>query len=1575
MLNQIHRLISLAAIAAFACALPVAAHHIGDAPALTAGGGGGVETTVSGTVEELVVIDKVNATTERYPILRQGDGSRVPLRGEAIQTLKTGSQVNVVGSRTGTSFTVDHVTSVAPGIKSAQVAGASVAQVDGRFTVAHHDNFETGSSQFLYQVFDARGGATEIAMPFLPGSLATGMEVNVEGTVAEDGQSIVPNQIMIQGIPPVLEASATTNYLVIPIKFPTTAAAPWAYNADPFTPAALNTAVFGNLPTKSVKEYYKEVSYGQQLLSGVVADNGAGGFLQAAVAKPATCDINYIANAAEAAAKARGYNVAAYAGILYVFNNVSGCGWSGLAYVGWARAYANNTTNLLVIAHELGHNFGLLHAGSLRCTGTPIGCGAAGAVAEYGDPFSTMGNGNAGHFNAAQKDNLGWFAPSQVKTHAGGTATYTLSPIETAGLPAYAVRIPTSNANRTYWLEYRQPVGTFDTFITGASYPNNGVQVRIEYPFEKVSGSDDTEILDMTPATGSFGDAALLVGAAPFIDPTTNLSINVVSATPGANGQVLVQVSTSAGAPSTTTLTSSNNPSNPGSSVTFTATVTGVSPTGTVNFTNGGASISGCAAATVNGSGNVRTATCATTTLAAGAHSIVANYSGGIGNTGSASPSLSQGVKSSSSTVIASSGTPSAFGASVTFTASVTGIAPTGTVSFKDGATSICAAVALAGSGNTRTATCTTSALAAGTHGMTAAYGGDAGNISSISSALSQVVNAGAVATSTALATSLTPSNAGASVTFTATVTGTAPTGIVNFKDGATSIAGCATVALVGSGNARTATCTTAALAVGTHNITAAYAGNAGNLASTSAALSQVVKAMSSNIITSSGTPSTLGASVTFTASVTGVAPTGTINFKDGAASLAGCAAVALAGSGNTRTAKCTTSALTAGTHSMTAAYSGDVGNVASTSSALSQVVKAGAVATSTALATSLTPSNAGASVTFTATVTGSAPTGTVNFKDGATSIAGCATVALLGSGNARTATCATSSLAAGTHSITAAYSGNAGNLASTSSALSQVVNAGAVATSTGIATSMTPSNSGAIVTFTATTTGTAPTGTVNFKDGATSIAGCATVALVGSGNARTATCATAALAVGTHSITAAYSGNAGNLASTSAALSQVVNSAGVGGTNVALAANGGVATASSNFVGVGYLSTAAAINNGDRSGLQWSNGGAWKDGTGGVFPDWVQINFNGQKTIDHVIVYSMQDNYGFPVDPPSTLTFTQYGVSAFQVQSWNGAAWVTLGSVTGNNLVKRQVSFTATTTDRIRVNITAGAGGYSRLTEVEAWSVVGGAGAQTSTELTSPANPSSAGSSITFTAAVTGSAPTGSVNFADNGTPIAGCTAVALAGSGNSVTGACTATNLAAGTHSITAAYSGNAGNLASTSAALAQVVSPGGGGGLSSNVALAANGGVATASSTYAAAGYGLAVAAVNNGDRAGLNWNNGGAWKDATSAAFPDWVQIDFSGPKTIDHVIVYSMQDNYASPVDPSSTLTFTQYGVTDFQVQGWNGSAWVTLGSVAGNNLVKRQVSFTATTVDRIRVNITGGKAGYSRLTEVEAWGD
>jgi hypothetical protein len=67
-------------------------------------------------------------------------------------------------------------------------------------------------------------------------------------------------------------------------------------------------------------------------------------------------------------------------------------------------------------------------------------------------------------------------------------------------------------------------------------------------------------------------------------------------------------------------------------------------------------------------------------------------------------------------------------------------------------------------------------------------------------------------------------------------------------------------------------------------------------------------------------------------------------------------------------------------------------------------------------------------------------------------------------------------------------------------------------------------------------------------------------------------------------------------------------------------------------------------------------------------------------------------------------MTFSYYGATAFDVQAWNGSSWVTVASVTGNNLVKRTVTFTAVSTDRIRVMVNAAAGRYSLLTEVEAW-------------------------------------------------------------------------------------------------------------------------------------------------------------------------------------------------------------------------------------------------------------------------------
>jgi hypothetical protein len=154
--------------------------------------------------------------------------------------------------------------------------------------------------------------------------------------------------------------------------------------------------------------------------------------------------------------------------------------------------------------------------------------------------------------------------------------------------------------------------------------------------------------------------------------------------------------------------------------------------------------------------------------------------------------------------------------------------------------------------------------------------------------------------------------------------------------------------------------------------------------------------------------------------------------------------------------------------------------------------------------------------------------------------------------------------------------------------------------------------------------------------------------------------------------------------------------------------------------------------------------------------------------------------------------------------------------------------------------------------------------------------------------------------------------------------------------------------------------------------NVALAANGGVATASSSYNA---NFPVRAVNDGDRAGLNWGAGGGWNDATINSYPDWVQIDFSFTETINEIDVFTVQDNVANPSSPTTNMLFSQYGITDFEVQYWTGTAWqdVTNGNVTGNRNVWRQFTFNNITTRTIRVLIKGALAGYSRIIEIEAY--
>jgi hypothetical protein len=653
MLNGCLRLLALAAVLA---AAPAAGHHSNTPePVVQAPGPLATATTVQGRVDQIVVENRLTGTTRNFPVLTANDGQRYLLSGPSAAGLLAGDVVAIKGKVEGGALFPEAIAfTPASSAARAKAAQAAATSVDGTLRLGHADNFDGRPSEFFYAVVADNGQHLRLPLATLLSGLDNGLRVSVSGTlgaatdlVAERIVIMAPATAKAAGAITAKAGSVTTSYLVLPIKFPTNAAAPFTYGGDPFTPAALSGAVFGPTPTANVNAYYNEVSYGQQKLSGVVADNGAGGFLQATVAAPATCDIGAIATAAENAATARGYNLSNYTGRLYVFNNVAGCGWSGLAYVGWPHAYSNNSTNLLVIAHELGHNFGLAHAASLDCGANVVG--GTCTSSEYGDPFDVMGNNRAMHFSASQKALLNWLPPGTVATHAGGTRTYTLAPLEAAGGTTYAVQVQAA-ANRTYWIEYRQPIG-FDSGLSG--FPNNGAQVRVASPFESLCSGcyDDTEFLDFTPATTAFTDGTLVAGQT-FTDPTYNLTFKVTSATPTA---LTVQVIAAVAATTTAITGHAPNPVNLGMPIAVTAGVTVVppgsgTPSGTITISDG----------TANCVVTLPATSCNLTPITSGTKTLTAVYAGDASFTGSTSAGVSHTVVNTGSFAVTSGDAQSA---------------------------------------------------------------------------------------------------------------------------------------------------------------------------------------------------------------------------------------------------------------------------------------------------------------------------------------------------------------------------------------------------------------------------------------------------------------------------------------------------------------------------------------------------------------------------------------------------------------------------------------------------------------------------------------------------------------------------------------------------------------------------------------------------------------------------------------------------------------------------------------------------------------------------------------------------
>jgi hypothetical protein len=857
---------------------------------------------------------------------------------------------------------------------------------------------------------------------------------------------------------------------------------------------------------------------------------------------------------------------------------------------------------------------------------------------------------------------------------------------------------------------------------------------------------------------------------------------------------------------STAVTSVSPNPPVSGQSTTLTATVTPAptgSPLGSVSFYNG---VTLIGTGTVNSSG---VATYSTSSLSAGGLTLTAVYSGNTDYLASTSSVDDVTVLAATTTILSASPSPATYGQTVTLTATVSPApsgSPLGTVSFYNGET-------LLGTGNVNAAgvaTLTTSTLAVGTATLSADYSGSAADNGSNSTSQNLTVNT--VTTATTLTAAPTSSTYGTSVTLTATITPTptdTPAGVVSFFNGATLI----TTAPVNSSGV--ATLATTALPVGSLSLTASYAGTTDFAASTSTAVTFVVSQVTTTTaLAASPNPVTAGQTETLTATIT-PAPTGTsygtVNFFNGATQV---------GTGNVNSsgvATMTSTSLPAGVLSLTAVYSGNTDFAGSTSSATSLTVL---VATTTTLAATPNPATYGQTVTMTATVA-PAPTGsslgTITFYSGETQLG---TGAVNSSG---IATFTTNNLAVASYTLTADYGGNASSAGSNSSVVTLVVNV--APTTVALAASPNPVTYGETETLTATITP-APAGsslgTVTFYDGATAI---------GSGNVNSsgvATTTSTTLAVGTDSLTAAYSGNTNFGASTSSVQSLVVNQV-TTTTALALAPNPVVAgqtetlTATITPAPTGTSYGTVSFYNGETllgtgtvnaSGLATYTTTSLAAGTPSLTATYSgNTDFAGSTSTAQtltVLAVTTTTLTGSPnpatytqsVTLTATISPAPTGTSLGTVNFFNGSTQLGTGNVNASGIA----TLTTTTLPVGSFNLTAvysGNAGFNGSTSSALSFTVNVAA--TTTAVTGSPNPATYAQSVTLTATVT-PAPTGSslgtVTFFNG--------EIQLGTGSVSSTGAATlsSTTLPAGALSITAVYSGNTDYGASTSSALSLTI-----------------------------------------------------------------------------------------------------------------------------------------------------------------------
>ena len=241
--------------------------------------------------------------------------------------------------------------------------GHGSASLDGQLLMLHADDFRHGHDANTEALRTDRGTLVKVDLSQVgdyPIALA-GKRVHLTGEhrgdvfVAADAALVSgpsATQTATSGTSTAAATATPTTHktAVILLNFTNDQRQPW-------TPSQVADVMFG--PTNSVNAYYQESSYGNVSFTGTVFgwvtvpyDNSG-------------CDSWDWGQAAQLAA---GINPNDYTNIVYIWPQASSCFWGGMANIGGQYSWINGWLAVLPLAHELGHNLGVQHAGSLECS-------------------------------------------------------------------------------------------------------------------------------------------------------------------------------------------------------------------------------------------------------------------------------------------------------------------------------------------------------------------------------------------------------------------------------------------------------------------------------------------------------------------------------------------------------------------------------------------------------------------------------------------------------------------------------------------------------------------------------------------------------------------------------------------------------------------------------------------------------------------------------------------------------------------------------------------------------------------------------------------------------------------------------------------------------------------------------------------------------------------------------------------------------------------------------------------------------------------------------------------------------